>query len=421
MKEKIKNSKILISVTALFIIVASIVAVNIITDKSDNIQTATGTSNSGELEIIDESSYESTSTPEITTETKVDEDVIDDDLVVNTENENVTIEEDKNGNQIAIIKDDNGEEVKVAVKKDKNGKTVVDTTKKIVTDKDNNYVVKDNSETSDGNTESTTTIDPKTHKVVVKETTPAETKTTTNDSSNESNKTTTKTTTAKPTTTTTAKSTTTAKTTEAPKTTTTKTTTTKKTTTDKSQYPDDAVGPVHEEPAKTATTTTKVTTTPKVTEAPKTTTTTTAKKAEAPKTTVTECIHANIQPIYREEPISAWDETITVKKTSFKCRGCGLFYCDVEEAWNNKDEATLKKLYLTDITDKKIIDNVNKYSLLTVYSDAYDCYTSHCGVCHGGSSWTTSSKTVNEIIHHEAETTLVIDHYYCPDCKKEIY
>lgn len=420
MKEKIKNSKILISVTALFIIVASIVAVNIITDKSDNIQTATGTSNSGEPEIIDESSYESTSTPEITTETKVDEDVIDDDLVVNTENENVTIEEDKNGNQIAIIKDDNGEEVKVAVKKDKNGKTVVDTTKKIVTDKDNNYVVKDNSETSDGNTESTTTIDPKTHKVVVKETTPAETKTTTNDSSSESNETTTKTTT-KPTTTTTAKSTTTAKTTEAPKTTTAKTTTTKKTTTEKSQYPDDAVGPVHKEPAKTATTTTRVTITSKVTEAPKTTTTTTTKKVEEPKTTVTECIHANIQPIYREEPISAWDETITVKKTSFKCRGCGLFYCDVEEAWNNKDEATLKKLYLTDITDKKIIDNVNKYSLLTVYSDAYDCYTSHCGVCHGGSSWTTSSKTVNEIIHHEAETTLVIDHYYCPDCKKEIY
>ena len=415
MKEKIKNSKILISVTALFIIVASIVAVNIITDKSDNIQTATGTSNSGEPEIIEESSYEPTSTPEITTETNVDEDVIDNDLVVNTENENVTIEEDKNGNQIAIIKDDNGEEVKVAVKKDKNGKTVVDTTKKIVTDKDNNYVVKDNSETSDGNTESTTTIDPKTHKVVVKETTPAETKTTTNDSSSESNKTTTKTTTAKPTTTTTAKSTTTAKTTEAPKTTTTKTTTTKKTTTDKSQYPDYEVGPVHEDPVETATTTRKVTTTPKVTEAPKTTTTTTAKKAEEPKTTKTECQHT-YEAIYREIPVDAWEETVMVKKTTDKCRGCGLLYCDVEAAWNNKDEATLKKLFLTDITDKKIIDIVNKNSLLNNYSSAYDCYTDHCAYCHGGSSWGTTIVEVPTIIYHEATTKLEVDHYYCPKC-----
>ena len=164
--------------------------------------------------------------------------------------------------------------------------------------------------------------------------------------------------------------------------------------------------------AETATTTTKTT------EAAKTTTTktTTTKKTEETKTNTTECMHANIQPIYREETIPAWDETVTVKKTSFKCHGCGLFYCDVEEAWNNKDEATLKKLYLTDITDKKVIDNVNKYSLLTVYSDAYDCYTSHCTVCHGGSGWSTNTKKVNEIIHHDAETTLVIDHYYCPDC-----
>ena len=190
-------------------------------------------------EIIATNSVATESTTEAE-ETKVESADVDSvktnnegEAVIDTNNDEVTITETEDGDKIATIKTEDGNEVKVAVKTNENGETVIDTTKvvkdngKVETAKPDEKVevkVDDN-----GNTTITTTTTKPTHSE------------------------------DKPATTTSA--TTTAKVTEAPKPTTT-------------EAPKVTTPKATEAPKPTTTEAPKVTTTPKATEVPKPTTTT---------------------------------------------------------------------------------------------------------------------------------------------------
>lgn len=190
-------------------------------------------------EIIATNSVATESTTEAE-ETKVESADVDSvktnnegEAVIDTNNDEVTITETEDGDKIATIKTEDGNEVRVAVKTNENGETVIDTTK-IVKDNGKVEVAKPDEKVevkvdANGNTTITTTTT---------KPTPSE---------------------DKPATTTSA--TTTAKVTEAPKPTTT-------------EAPKVTNAPTTTEaPKPTVTEAPKVTTTPKATEAPKPTTT----------------------------------------------------------------------------------------------------------------------------------------------------
>lgn len=395
MLTKIKNNKIIIIVATLVVVAAVISGIIIFKKDTDASVTTTPIKNVAEESVDDKSTNETAiSTEDITTDDE-------DNLVIDTDSDNVKIEDD-----VAVIKDDDGNEVVVAVKTE-DGKTVVDTSKKVVKNKDGEY------ETKSSDTPSVT-VDTK-GQVVVKNTDDEPTTTTKQ-------------------TTTTAKPTTTTKQTTATKQTTKTTTTTKATTTkkveEKVEAPERELGPTVKEPAAVATTTTKATTTAKVTEAPKktttkttttkATTTTTAKPAEEEKE-VHVCDWRTAIPVYKDVVVPAWDETVKKREYSNKCHGCGLQEYYVEEAWNNKDEATLKKLILTNVTDKKVIKNVNEINLLEYCYNSHDLFTTHCDICGDrGYGWTSSSVEVEQVIHHEETTKQEVDHYICSVCGKTL-
>lgn len=181
------------------------------------------------------------------------------------------------------------------------------------------------------------------------------------------------------------------------------------------------------------TTTTKATTTTTAKQTTKQTTTTTAKQTTKATTTTTKSTEATTEkevhvcdwrtaiPVYKDVVVPAWDETVKKREYSNECHGCKLKEYYVEEAWNNKDEATLKKLILTNVTDKKVIKNVNEINLLEYCSGWHDLFTTHCDICGDrGYGWTSSSVEVEQVIHHEETTKSEVDYYICSECGKRL-